>query len=600
MPEYRIPQMQRRVSIAPLPGVRQDIRTTQGEFGGAEAQAIYDIGGILKDVSTEFERRDVEKTKYQLKLDVERKKAELELQERKDKMNAQAGALEFTDAWRVEKNKFKSNMRLEADGITQKAIEWYNKTENSLMSKTKTNRERDILKSLLGPERTKLLDNISKHEFEQLRLAEVELNDSIYANAVMDAGAPDSTDIDRVDAELKAINALNIKYKDYDSETRLKGVAEGMSAFHESIIEGKLVVDLPFAKKYFKENKKAILTKEREALRKQIRKETIKQTAQNIAISIPLKEEDTTKWRERIDQETDDEEIKKAAWLILEAKKKDQESHDAEIKQREYTDGLNAVMNADNLEDARAKADLITDPEDRLKALKVADSLYEKKKKEVETDRNVQAQVYDKIDTGQINTVEQLIEYSPYLSTADYNRLVTELRNKQGKAEKVGFVKYETAKRAYEIVKNKKRDIENKEQNKEFMYLQSNLDKHAQSLGRDLTPDEAIKLTAKYIVEGESIGMGIFGLTDPDMSRFEATREGTLDVWAPDIEDAERPQIKQSLKNLLGITTDDETIMRLYKKNAILDIPLSDKQKDILNKAVDKERRKFELLRINR
>jgi hypothetical protein len=551
MPPFKVPIAQKRVTRAPLPGVRLNV-SASGTGGGEQARAITELGGAIIGVGEEIQRRTLV-----------RQKAELEFQERKDKMNAQAGELEFQDKWNTEKLSFLGALRLEADGSTKRARDWFKKAESDVMSRAKTPREKELLKARLALEQTKILNKVSDHEVKQLLLAEQELNDSIYINAVQEAGSPDSNVVDRVDAELKAIDALNKKYEGFDEETKKKGIADGMSTYHESVINGKLAGDLEFAKKYFNDTKKAIRPKERLELKGVIREEDISQTGRKIADEVSFNNDDRTKWAGQVDNKTQDQEIRDEANKILNARKRDRDAHDKELKQRDLTDGLNNVFKANNLEDGIAKADNMKDPENRMKGRRVAESIFKRKTRDVETDINVYADVLDRINAGEFKSIADLGEFYPNLSTAHYNKAVSTLQSKltadrTGNEQQGGFVKYTTAKTAYETIKGEKRDVTDETQNKEFIFVQSQLDKHAQILGRDLTPTEANDLAAKYIVTGEEIGGGIF--SDPDITFSEAVSQGVVGVWLPDLIDDEEKQIMEEIKAVNQRLPNDQKI----------------------------------------
>jgi hypothetical protein len=356
---------------------------------------------------------------------------------------------------------------------------------------------------------------------------------------------------------------------------------EMVSAFHENVINGKVVLNAENAKQYYDVNKKEILPENREGIEKVLETEDTLQFAQTTTDQIILQEGDRSKWAQMARESTDDPEKRKETVDLIKTRKKELDQLDKEAKEAAYLDALDKIDISQNQSEADLIAKRIEDPIDRAKALKVSQAKFEKKTADLVTDRDVEATVYEKIDSGEITTVRQLIEFSPDLSTSDYKRLQTEVRNKQNPDAKAGFVKYTTAKTAYETIKGKKYDVE--KDSKEFMFVQSQLDEESQVLGRDLTPDEAVKAAARAIVKGESIGTGFFG-GDPNRTLFEASQEGTLDVWLPVINDEgvdngqERREIKEAFR-ANGIDTDNEELFRIYKKSDILNMPLSEKEK---------------------
>jgi hypothetical protein len=572
-----VPLAKKRVTSQPLPGARVSV-DTRGAFGRQEAQAISQLGGTIERLGGQIGQKQEREERRALAIQQEAAK----VQERKDKMYANASTLEYKQKYADESITFTGTTRLEADGIADKYKEWHTKAQDDILSRSKTEREKELVRAQLDSEFTKNYVNVKTHEGKQLQLAETELNDSLYSNAVLEAGTVGASEITILDAELTARDALDNKTKGMDAETAKKVKASGMSDFHQSVVEGKIVSDLAFAKEYYKETKNDIVPKEREELRQAIRKETVSQTAQNIADTISATQDDRLTWSSHVEVLTKDKEIQEKARQILDAKKKDEDAHDEELVKRDYLTGLDNVFNAKNLEDGLQKANLIENPENRLKAVRVAESLYARKKRDVETNMTVFAKTLDRINQGEFTTATELLEFYPDLSNADYQKLVNELdsygKTKQtGKAAE-GTMKYSTMKDAFTVALGVKYDVEDEEQNVQFKYAYDKL------VDMGITDfDTAKNEIRKFILDGEVRG----GLYDPDMTRQEAENTGQLDKWLPDLLDrdldlgAERKVIVDAFaqdginENVLFTTLGNDILAKLYKKNTILGLPLS-------------------------
>lgn len=586
-----IPIAERRVGREGLPAIQQQRSVSAG--GQEVAQAITQLGGVVEKIGEQIERKEVAENKALLQA----QKEALELQERKDKMYSDATTLEYRQKWSDEKDKFLGVQRLNADGISKKFTDWYAKTSSTLIGKGTNPRQKELIRASLDTEFTANYEKVKDHESNQLRLTEKELKQSLFDNAKNTAGSPDSNALDILNEELTARDALDELYKDHDPASKDKLKAEGISSFHESVVNGKLINDLDFAKKYFKEAKGEILPGPREELRKSIHEQDVRQTSIKIADKVSDTEKDSANWVQRVDILTKDEEIRDKAKEILKARKKDADAHDAELTKREFTDTLDLVIKANNLEDGIAKANTIQDPENRLKAINVANSIHERKKRDVETDFKVWADVKDRIHAGEFKNTTELLEFFPSFSASDFKVLSNELdayltEQKSGKKVDDGAIKHSTLKDAFSVALGVKYDVEDTDQMRDFRYAYDKLrEKNITDFG------EAKDEIRKLILDGEIFGGEKFQLWEPDMTRAEAEATGQLDKWMPNIldEDVDSGAERQSIINALsqdGITDPGDTLMRLYKKDSILNLPLSDGQKALYRRLWKKSRSK--------
>jgi hypothetical protein len=584
-----IGRAERRVEREPLPGARLTTRAPSAAFGAQEAQAISELGSAIIQTGEVFQRREEAANIAAEKERARIAKLQAEAQDRKDKMEANELFLEFQGLWRADKSQFMDTQRREADGVTAKATEWTKTTRDALFKKATSDNVRFNLDAKLSPKQTVILDKVSGHESGQMRIAEVELNDSLYTNAVLDAGSPDSIQSEILDSELQAREALRIKTQGMDAETGKKVTTEGMSAFHTSVIEGKIDSQLAFAKSYFDEVKGEMTPEERETTATELETAITEQSAQAVAKEIELTVDDNNEWNKAVDGKVEDPEIRKQAKAILEAKKKDDDAHDAELIRRERNDTLTEVYNARNLTDALSKAEKAKDPANKEKAIAVAKSRFARKKRDVETNPNVQAAAHDRINAGEFTEIADLLQFYPDMSQGDYNTLISRLQThltevRTGKPVTEGAVKYNTALRAYETVKERAYNIKNDA--KEFTFVLDMLDKEAQKLGRDLSPSEARLAASHALVEGATISSD---KSTEKKTLFEATQENVSEIWVPNINDddvdggKERSEINAALQRL-GLRAskeNQETLFRLYKKTSILMLELSPLQVDL-------------------
>jgi hypothetical protein len=570
----RVPVAERRVTAEPLPGARLDVRGTRGAFGSQEAQAITELGRVVGKVGAQVEEREA-------KIELARKKEAADLQERKDKMYANSAKLEYQQKYADNSNQFLAPARLNADGVSQKYKEWHAKAQDDILSRATTEREKQLIRAGLDTEFTKNYIKTVDHENKQLQLAETELNDSIFTNAVKSVGLADSNEIDILDGELVARKSLDEKVKGMDAQTAKKVKAEGMSEFHESVVEGKLVSNLEFARSYFNETKADINPKEREALRKAIREATVTQTAQNIADKISATQDDRLTWDSHVPLMTKDKEIQDAAKEILSAKKKDADAHEDELVKRDYLEGLDNVLNAKNLEDGVMKANLIENPENRLKAIKVANSLHERKKRDIETKIPVYADVIDRINQGEFDTATELLEFYPDLSNADYQKLVNELdsyqkEQKTGKKAEGKVISHSDAKKAFEGALNVKYSVE------EYGESFSAILRVLESEGRELSVGQAEDVIRQHLINNRELTGVVAGsgwVWDDKLTYEEALRSNKLEKFLPNLVEDDDGDEQEDIRSAFiaqGYRDDiPEMLMRLYKKRYINKLPMS-------------------------
>jgi hypothetical protein len=593
---FRVPTKERQVAPTALPAARRISGAGAADFGGLEAEVVGRVGRQVErvgEVAIAAEEREQILTARAAEQEETRK---AKLKDRRDKLLASDAIVEFKDNLRNQRQVFSNRRGIDAFGVTNEANDHIEKLKKEMKGRMENDEIRALFDASTIMPREVFLNQTLTHEATEFNRAEDDNNNAKIETSIIEA----SDAVGGMNEEL-AIQSARL---DLDTAIEQKTAKSGMtgaaaknvkasliSSFHEGILNRKVALNAVAAKEYYNEHKKEILPDNRESIEKLLDKEDVLQSAQQATDEIFIKEDDPVE-RLNLARKIENPDVRKETESQVKVRNKELEQLGVEAQQEAYLDTLTKIMDvAQNEEQGLGFAKRLENPEDRIKAEKVATARFNKKIEETITDRNIQAKVYEMIDKKQITNVRQLIEFYPYLSDADYNRFITEIRNKQNPDAKIGFVKYSTAKTAYETVKSEKYDIEDSDMTKEFMFVQSQLDKHAQALGRDLTPDEANRFAAKYIVEGEAIGTGFFG-GDPDLTFSEASRQGVLDVWVPFVndDDVDGGQEQRDIAGALaakGIITDNEEIFRLYKKEAIMNLPLSTKEVKLLNSLIN-------------
>lgn len=579
-------KVQSSVQPITLPSVQLTAPTSAADFGGLEAGIIEQLGGGLERLGEQFgqvaEREERQRVKNQQ-----------EFRTRDDKAWVRGANSRFSDWARQNKVNFTSKKGVNSRGITKQATVDIDKAIQTVVDTAENDEQREFFKSSALSKRKLWLDQVSAHEASEFLQFEMKGIEAAQENATRDAAENYFDDVAVMSARLDLDKALDeqVQISGMSSDAAKNVKAGTVSLFHTGVLNRMVATNAVGAQEYYDQNKKEILPENREAIEKLINKEDVLQFSQTKSDEIVLREDDRAKWTEIARKEVDDPEKRKETVDLLKTRKTELDRHDDEARENAYFDTLDKITKAANLEDAKRLAKSLDNAEDSIKAEKVANNRFKISKEDNVTDRRVQAKIFDMIDKGQIKDVNQLIEFAPDLSSADYNRMITVLRNKNNPDAKVGFVKESTAKNAYETTKGEKYNIEDDSQ--EYMYIREQLDKQAQSLGRDLTPTEASKFAAQYMVEGISIGTGF--IWDDKQTLVEAERSGNLGVWIPKINDddidngQERRDIKDAFKKI-GLDTDNDELFRLYKKEVTLDKPLSEEQTIRLNELIRIER----------
>jgi hypothetical protein len=601
MAGFTVPTKQRQVAPTALPSARQISPAGQGDFGGFEADVIGRIGGQVERLGRTALAVEEKERVLAAKAEAKKLKIQAKFKEERDKLFAQDAVIKYQDWWRNQEPTYTSKTGLAADGVTDiaiKDIEGFNKT---LLAKLENDNQREKALAKIMSERNSGLTGIKGHEVSEFKLLKEKQNEGIIANSINIAAASvgklhEEGTIFSKSLDLK--DAITEKTKGFSMEAAKNVSDEIWSSFHESILNRKVALNAVDAKEYYDKNKKQILPDKRDAIEKLLKKEGIIQYSQQRADEIVLTEPDSSKWAE-IGRKEKDPEKRDATVKRLKTRKTELDQTDKDAQKEAYLDTLDKIANvAKNEEEGLDFAANLENPEDQIKAEKVATERFKRKEKDATTSRKVQAKVLEMIENKEITRPTELIEFYPDLRDSDYNTALTRLKN-QGNVDAKGFVKYETAKKAFQLVNDEKFDVDSEAQATNFMYSLEYLDKEAQALGRDLTAVEANKLTRQAFIDG-NVERESFTILGYDISQEgaaltlqEAVSKGVLDKWTADVNDdsvdggVERKQIIDALRKQ-GIITEDETVLRLYKKEAILKLELSQKQKELLNKKINK------------
>jgi hypothetical protein len=582
MPKVPVSQRQvaERIGAAPQFAAPAGV----GAFGGFEAEAIEQIGRGVTALGEEAQRVKIAEEKIQATF-----------KERKDKLWADEQTIVLNNRIRGLRAGYLTDPNTDGLGVRhQKDLE---KVKTEILNTTTDEQQKAFFLSNYNAKATVALNAASTYEVNKFKEREANTLIAINENAVRAAAeaAPligsQEGDLALMDSRNDLENVMERQTEGMTASQKKNFKAEGRSAYHLAVLNSLVPVSATKAQDYYNKNKKEIVPENRQAVEDVLTVEDTLQSAQEATDEIMAIESDPAE-RMRLAREfkhtgTEEEQAKKRKETESQVK-----TRNTELKQLEKEvelDTLYTALEAINLAPNKDAGDLIAKrlPEPhQTQALAHSESRFKRKTEDVITDRTVQVQVYEDIDNRKITGVRQLLPFQSKLSETDYNRVITELRRKTGKGQDVEkTIKWSTMKEAFSTAMVEKYDVEDEDQNDQIMFA---YDKIVES---GITGHhEATKFIQNLLIDGSVRGR----LWDSTLSRPEAEAEGKLHQWLPDlleVEDdngAERRNIDAAFRSR-GIRTKNETLMRLYKKDAILKLKLTESEKAEYRRLVSQE-----------
>jgi hypothetical protein len=593
MTNFRVP-LTSRVTPEALPSARQAVPA--GLDLSLESELLTGFGGAIESAGRELGQLAQEEERKRQEGEKKRLKAQKDYKDLTDKTWARNAKTMTQDFWRKEESELLSRKGINAKGLSNEAIKRYEKMMKTVSDTAENEEQKLLYKSDIQTTRDADLNRMVSHESTETQSAAIESALDAQANAIVYAADNYQSDLSITVGKIDLNNAMDdlIALQGLDAQSAKRMKTKQLSIFHTSVLNPMIATDVERAQEYFKEHKKEISPDKREGIEKLIKKEDVLQFAQDYRDDMAIFEPDRTKWIGLAQKELEGEKEKKAVELIKD-KIKSLEQKEKEEKENALLNAFNKIDAAQDLDSAKIIAEGVDDPVDRKKAIERANWRHEIKTKQPVTDRKVQAMLYAMIDSGEINKPEQLIEFEGKLKPGHYDKLITAVRNKtnKDKGAKVPEVNYTTAQRAFEFATSEKYDVEDSTHNKQFMYVLEELDALAKDKGDNLSQPEANKAAANLFVTGEVRSPLIWRFsTGTDKTFHEAAQADELDLWLPDINDEsiddgrEAKDIKEALA-ARGIITDDETLFKLYKKEAIMNLELSDEQRQMKRRIIN-------------
>ena len=600
MGSFKVATRERKVQPAAAPAAGISVQTSAADFGGIEAGLIKDIGRGVQQVGEIAQRREEVEERERVVLEKEQEKKRLAHQEKVDKLRANEAVVQFQDELRGLRPVHRSRTGSQAIGITNTAIKDIEKLRKQFGDVLVNDRQKELFAARIAKEREVYADQTSRYELDETNRAEQENIDARINNAIIDAANFADDPLARFSKRLDLDIALIDKTQGMDGDQAKNVKAEAVSAYQEGVVNQLVMADPVLAKEYYENHKDEIVPESREGIEDTIEKLLIEDESEQTANTIIAQDDNFINQKEAVNKLPDktdyEKEVKKAAREKIDVSQKQLKQLDKEkrdevlfntreriIGAKDLTEALKAVNTLNPKGVNLSRADI-----DGLKQF--AHKRHDIKNKAKDTDPNTYGKAWDMFHKGELQNENQLLAFWPDLSNTHFDQLASAIRNKSAKERgaKVASIDYSTAMRAYSSIKRERYDVENEEHNKEFVFVQDLLEQASREKGDSLSLTESLSLVRKNIVEGEAI---IAGGLDPDISFFEATQTGQEAIWLPFVNDddkdngKERRDIKEAFKKK-GIITDDDELFRMYKKEAILDKPLSPEQKERFNRKI--------------
>jgi hypothetical protein len=589
MPPFTVPQ--RQVQPQPLPAAR--VRAPSGAPGAITGRLLQQVGGDISQVAgavTDVGFKAISAEQAQIK-------QRAVLKDTRDKQLANEAVFGIKDTLRETTPTYLSRTGTEAIDVTSDAKNDFAAIKRIALDGLKNDEQRAYAEASLLSVEELHLNKVYSHEEKQFRQTSKDQVEARRINATRDlqdaVGTEDFATVETA-TTMDIENVIAVRTRGLPAEIK-EVVSENIwSGYYAPVVNTMMATDARGAKEYYDLHKSQILPGQREKIEIALENEVATQDAVDFVTQLEAEGQDLNSWQ-RIIQESDlDKNTKAFAKELATARKQEVDNINKEAVEKNYFDAIDNIDNAESLTEGLIIANKLKDVESRTKAKKFARSRHKIKTEEIVTNRDVQAQVWEDIEAGKINNPRQLIPFKGEFSPKHYDQMIDDLKAKTSTPEKITSIEYGTAKTAFQEVLGASYVLE--DHAKELIWFRSKLDEEARRLGRNLSSTEAAAFGRKLIVdtEGEILGGGY--ITDPDKTMFQSIKDGDFENWAPDInskKDDDGKERDEIIKSFLGqgFIVENETLMRLYKREEILKIELSSEQSNLYDKLLARQRK---------
>jgi hypothetical protein len=161
----KVPVIGRRVERRPLPGVSVSGAAGAGAFGGLEAEAISEIGGIVTDIGQVALRAEEQEVKRETAL----AKAQAEFKERNDKIWADTKIVELQDFIRNSRAGYSTKTGLDSFGTTSRLDADLEKQKMSILDSAKNEEQKRFFEAKFAAKREAALNAAQSYEVTQFK-----------------------------------------------------------------------------------------------------------------------------------------------------------------------------------------------------------------------------------------------------------------------------------------------------------------------------------------------------------------------------------------------------------------------------------------------
>lgn len=355
--------------------------------------------------------------------------------------------------------------------------------------------------------------------------------------------------------------------EDLPPETQEKALREDTTRFDARVINGYISDEnIDTARSYFNHVKKDMNSEVRDKIEVALKHAGTKKESQIQADKIVVNNDDfeTQLKKARSIKNAD---LRDATVTRIKARHQEENTIKREARTKlvdsKITDILNSRSPEQALDIANSLDALSYDGkgEDRAKLIKFATAL-NKKSPNKTTNPSLVNNSRIKIDQGEYQSEGEIIaELKGTASDPDLRNVIKYFRDGGAK----GSVSEPMVRRHFATISGLKIDDDPDLYNAVWNYALDNVKD-----GVKPTDKEMRSIVADALVEGE-VESGKWYLSDKDMSFSEATFQGKLENWFPEVTDLEEKSISKILKSA-GKQVNDDTIKR-YKKHIILGVP---------------------------
>jgi hypothetical protein len=402
----RVPVLQQRVAPTALP--TPQLQVAPSGVGAIEAEAIGQIGKQVErfgEVALQEERRA---EAISIKAAAEKAKAAAEFQEEQDKFWADNRVLTFQDQLRNLKLEQSTSAPINPKTAVDNFDSGIDKLFKDALKGADNPRKEELLTAKIAKLRETALNSEQTRAINVWNTAKDRQNDAIIENTVRDAREAHNDPLSLFSLRLTLDDAIMRKTSGMDTDTASNVKDEVVSAFHEGIINEKVVASAEIAQQYYNDNKTEIVPENREAIEETINKEGVLQFAQQKTDEIVLRESDRTKWADMARKETTDPEKRKALVDSVKTRKKELDQLDKEGAVKADDEITDAIIDAPDLTSAYAQADKAKG-KSRMQHRAHADARFKEKTSKVTTDPVVEEEANRMVTTGEIRTSQQYI-----------------------------------------------------------------------------------------------------------------------------------------------------------------------------------------------